>query len=153
RADAARSYLTAAAAFDRARVLAQTEATRIQTAPAPPAQTTPPTPPPTVTPPQPEPQPSVTNPAPPPTVSPALPPAPTQDPQRADRDAINGVLNDYEAAWSTLDANAVRRIQPQAPPDLNRTFDSYRSLALQLQNRQITMRGDTATVICERITT
>src|SRR5262249_37491233 len=104
--------------------------------------------------PQPQPQtaPATTVPVPPPSSAPP-PASPPVDPLRADRDAIDQVLNQYEAAWSGLDSNAVRRVHPQAPSDLQRTFDSYRSIELQLQNRQISITGNTATVVCVRATT
>jgi tetratricopeptide (TPR) repeat protein len=141
RGDAIRAYWIAANTFDRASVAAQEQA-RVLTQITPPVQTPPP----------PE-----RGPEPPPPIPSPLPgnPLPTRVPspdlQRADRDAVDRVLSEYEAAWSALDANAVRRVHPGASNDLNRTLGLFKSLVMQLQNRQITIDGDTATVVCERV--
>ena len=69
--------------------------------------------------------------------------------QAADRTAIGGVLDQYEAAYSRLDAEAVSRLDPSEPlKTLQSGFGEYKSAHLTLATRQINLQGDVATVAC-----
>lgn len=74
---------------------------------------------------------------------PSAPPAP--DPAR-DEAAIRSVLAQYAAGYQRLDPAAIRAVWPSAPADLQKSFSDLRSYAVQLQDPQVTVRGDTATV-------
>lgn len=86
---------------------------------------------------------------------PAAPPVPQQpaatDPHRADQQAIDLLITQLEAAWSSLDAAAVRRLDPRSPRSLDNTFNTYSSLKATFANRQFTFQGDTAIVTCVRV--
>jgi ketosteroid isomerase-like protein len=60
------------------------------------------------------------------------------------------VLGQYVAGYQRLDPAAIRAVWPSAPGDLQKSFNDLRSYELQLQNQQITVRGDTATVSATR---
>jgi ketosteroid isomerase-like protein len=51
-----------------------------------------------------------------------------------------------------MDVAAIRRVWPAAPASLQRSFDDARSYELEVQNLQVTVQGDTATVSAVRRT-
>jgi ketosteroid isomerase-like protein len=63
------------------------------------------------------------------------------------------VLSAYASAYSSLDAGAVKRVYPAVnEQDLKRRFADIRSQQVQIQNEQIAVSGDAATVTCTVIT-
>ena len=65
-----------------------------------------------------------------------------------DEAAIRDVLAAYTLAYQRLDPAAVRRVWPSAPTTLE--LGNLRSYQVVLENLQITLRGDTATVTTVR---
>jgi predicted Ser/Thr protein kinase len=149
RVEATRAYWAAAELLEasRVRAAAALEAAKAQSAQLPPAAPQPvaPVQAPSV------PPPAVVQAPPAPTPQPGPPQPATVDEHASDRQAIEQLLNKYEAAWSSLDAAAVRRLDPRAPKSLDSTFETYRSLNAVLANRQFNYQGDTATVTCIRV--
>jgi hypothetical protein len=60
------------------------------------------------------------------------------------------VLAQYERAYANRDAAAVRRIWPSAPATLPSALAAARSYQVDIQNPQIAVQGDTATVTATR---
>jgi serine/threonine-protein kinase len=91
-------------------------------------------------------------PVPAPTPAPAPPPAP--DPaalQQKEMAAVRAVLGQFERAYGSRDAAAVRRIWPSAPSALDAALRGTRSYQVDVLNPQITFQGgDTATVTATR---
>jgi len=79
----------------------------------------------------------------PPAVRPSAPAAPDLG---RDEAAIRDLLAQLTESYRRLDANAVRRLWPSAPPGLPQSFNDARAYEIDLQNQQISVRGDTATV-------
>jgi hypothetical protein len=87
---------------------------------------------------------------------PARRPSPRPSPQRQRARPVrvpSAVLRSYEAAYESLDARAVRALWPglgdQRQHDLQKAFDAYRSLELELNDCAITVTGDTAQANCK----
>ena len=56
----------------------------------------------------------------------------------------------YEAAYESLDAAAVSRLQPNLSQDqLARVFSQYRSYSMTVSNAQTSVTGNTATITCD----
>jgi hypothetical protein len=69
----------------------------------------------------------------------------------ADKDAINGVLNDYQDAYNTLNADRVKQVDPSASvKQLQDQFKLIGSVRLNLADRKISVSGNSATVQCTR---
>ena len=60
--------------------------------------------------------------------------------------AIRAVLTQYERAYGARDAAAVRRVWPSAPANLEAALAATRSYRVDIQNPQIDVKGDAATV-------
>ena len=98
-------------------------------------------------------------PAPPPVVSspPATNPNPTSPgrgtaapPQDNDQQLIREVLRTYEAAYTSLNAEAVQRIYPSVNVGaLKRSFSDLRAQTVKIDSEQIQVSGDEATVTCQ----
>ena len=142
--EAAREYITAAAGFTRA-LTAKPPAVADATPPAPTPSTTTTKPaadpPVTITKPvTPEPAPPAA-PTPPPVTA---PPSAPVDTTVADTAAIRQTLAQFVAGYEKLDVDAIKRVYPGAPANL--TFNNVRSYSLTLDNPQISISGDRATV-------
>jgi hypothetical protein len=112
--------------------------------------------PPVPTPAEPAPQaqtPVAPAPASPPPVAAPQPAAPARPAGPSPEDQVRAVLRSYEAAYESLDARAVRALWPglgdQRQHDLQKAFDAYRSLELELNDCAITVTGDTAQANCK----
>ena len=68
-----------------------------------------------------------------------------------DLNAIRGALTQFENAYASRDAAAVRRIWPSAPNNLQAALSGARSYRVDVQNPQIVVQGDTATVTATRV--
>lgn len=70
----------------------------------------------------------------------------------AEESSIRGVLDAYKAAYESMDANAVHRVQPSLSADqlamLQKTFGDYRSYSVEIGDVNITLAGTRATVAC-----
>jgi hypothetical protein len=65
--------------------------------------------------------------------------------------AVRAVLGQFERAYGSRDAAAVRRIWPSAPSALDAALRGTRSYQVDVLNPQITFQGgDTATVTATR---
>ena len=64
--------------------------------------------------------------------------------------AVRAVLTQFENAYATRDAAVVRRIWPSAPNNLQAALSASRSYRVDVQNPQISIQGDTATVNATR---
>jgi hypothetical protein len=154
RTDAVADYWTAADLFRQA--TERTTPPRPEPVPVPATPQQPVIPPPAaqqpLTPPvQPRPQPSPPPQTSPPVQTPPAPPPPAADTVAADRQAINQVLDQYEAAYNTLNAAAVARVShANSTSELEKLFENYRSLTVVLASRKIDVQGDTATVDCSK---
>jgi hypothetical protein len=60
------------------------------------------------------------------------------------------MFTQYERAYAARDAAAVRRIHPSAPGNLEGALSAARSYQVDIQNPQINVQGDTATVTATR---
>jgi ketosteroid isomerase-like protein len=56
----------------------------------------------------------------------------------------------YERAYAQRDAAAVRRVHPSAPANLDAALSAARSYRLDIQNPQIAVQGDSASVTATR---
>ena len=75
-----------------------------------------------------------------------LPPVVSPNPSE-----IEQLLRDYQAAYERRDAEAVVKLMPSAKiADLTKSFSDVRAYGMEIQNPQISVRGDTATVTCVR---
>ena len=114
--------------------------TPVPTAPTP--GPTVPTPVPTVPTPVPTPTPVPPVPTPVPTVS----PSPNETPPRIDeRAAIEQTFRAYEGAWSSLDAEAVHRVQDFTGPDMARvraSMDAARQFQVSVQIQDVSLAAD-----------
>jgi ketosteroid isomerase-like protein len=95
-------------------------------------------------------------PAPPRTTEPApdRPATPAPDPAALllkDQAAIRGTLTQFQNAYANRDAAAVRRVWPSAPNNLQAALSAARSYRVDIQNPQIAVQGDTATVTATRV--
>jgi hypothetical protein len=80
-----------------------------------------------------------------PAASRAMPPS--------DEPAIRTVLRSYAAAYSGLDAGAVQRVFPSVnEPALRRAFSGLRSQQVEIQDEQLAINGETASVSCMLVT-
>jgi hypothetical protein len=78
---------------------------------------------------------------------PAVPTVPTDEP------AIHSTLQSYAAAYSELDAGAVRRVFPAVNEQaLRRAFGGLRSQQVAIEGEQVAVKGDRATVSCTLVT-
>jgi ketosteroid isomerase-like protein len=59
------------------------------------------------------------------------------------------VIHAYSRGYSSLDANAVRRVFPAADPRLAAGFADLRSLTMTVSGEQINVTGTEATVTCQ----
>jgi ketosteroid isomerase-like protein len=85
----------------------------------------------------------------PPAPAPTPAPAPAPDPAAQvakDVAVIRNVLTQFEAAYASRDAAAVRRIWPSAPASLQGALSAARSYRVEIRNPQIAVQGDAATV-------
>ena len=112
-------------------------------------QTTPPGT--TVPPAPPAPPPVVTSPPPATTANPTSPGRGTAaPPQDNDQQLIREVLRTYEAAYTSLNADAVQRIYPSVPVGaLKKSFSDLRAQTVKIDSEQIQVSGDEATVTCQ----
>jgi ketosteroid isomerase-like protein len=70
-----------------------------------------------------------------------------------DEPAIHATIRAYAAAYSALDADAVRRVFPSVNEQaLRRAFGGLRSQAVGIEGEQVALNGDTATVSCTLVT-
>ena len=70
-----------------------------------------------------------------------------------DEPAIYATLRSYAAAYSDLDAGAVRRVFPSVnEPALRRAFGGLRSQQVEIEGEQLALNGETATVSCTLVT-
>ena len=83
-----------------------------------------------------------------PTPAPAIPTAAPVDAATIDTTAIREALNQYIAGYERLDVAAIRRIFPGAPATLD--LSNVRSYRLALDNVEITLQGERATVTAIR---
>jgi tetratricopeptide (TPR) repeat protein len=86
----------------------------------------------------------------PPRVTPpdSPPPAPPP-PVVSDEAAVRAVLQAYAAAYSSLDAGAVKRVFPSVDENtLRQRFSAMRSQSVQIQDLQIAINGAAATATC-----
>jgi len=68
-----------------------------------------------------------------------------------DTSEIEQLLRDYEAAYKQRNAEAVVRLMPSAKiADLTKSFSDARAYGMEIQDPQISVKGDTATVTCVR---
>jgi tetratricopeptide (TPR) repeat protein len=74
------------------------------------------------------------------------PPQPARSPA-TDAADIRATLAQFVAGYEGLDPAAIRRVYPSAP---NLNFNNVRSYSMVLQNPQISLQGDTATVTTTR---
>jgi ketosteroid isomerase-like protein len=155
KADAARSFIAAEQSYARVNIAkpgapastasapptaAPTQPSSAQTTPTLPAATPPPPPPvevaaaPPVAPPVREPEPA------------PKPASPVRDPAQ-DVAAIRAVLNQFVAGYQGLNFDVIRRVWPGAPTV---NFSGVKSYQMQLTDPQVTVQGDTATVVATR---
>jgi serine/threonine-protein kinase len=144
---AARSWIDARAGFDRAAGEGPQVASNNPPV-QPPVTTSVPVAPATTTVPVPLTAPTSVPISPPTSVAPAttsVPPAPA----RNDQALIQNVLSRYAAAYSRLDVNAVAAVYPGVDvAATERAFAGLRALELAIENAQVAISGDTATVSC-----
>ena len=87
-------------------------------------------------------------PAPPVTPAPTAPSTAPADAMATDTAAIREALTQYIAGYERLDVGAIRRIYPTAPANLD--LSNVRSYRLALENVEITVQGERATVTATR---
>jgi serine/threonine-protein kinase len=88
---------------------------------------------------------------PPVTVAAAPPPAPAAPPPQARGDEwVRRALDDYEAAFASLDPAAVKRVYPGIDRQFLDNLRNFRAYDMDLQVKQITVEGDRARVLCTR---
>jgi serine/threonine protein kinase len=67
-------------------------------------------------------------------------------------DQVRGVLDDYRQAYESLDAAAVRRVQPSLTDgqveELRRAFEQYDAYRITITDIKLNLAGDKATVSC-----
>ncbi len=77
----------------------------------------------------------------------------TANPALADEASIRGLLDAYRAAYESLDAGAVHRVQPSLTSDqlatMQKTFSDYRSYSVAISDIKINLAGTHATVSCQ----
>jgi hypothetical protein len=96
--------------------------------------------------------PPVVPPAPPTTVPApaAAAPTPTAVAPAPAEERIRRALDDYEAAFASLDPAAVRRVYPGIDKQFLDNLKNFRAYDMDLQVKQITIEGDRARVLCTR---
>jgi ketosteroid isomerase-like protein len=80
---------------------------------------------------------------------PPPPPTSVPVPARNDQALIQNALTQYAAAYSRLDLDAIAAIYPNVDlAAIRKAFGDLRALQMSVENQQISISGNTATVSC-----